>query len=60
MNLEKLVGKLKDYGATPKGGISAPNAIANIQKRKEYNNYAIEKQSAGETPVPYDEYAKSK
>ena len=59
MDLEKLVGKLKNASA-PRGGVSVPNAIANIQKRKEYTNYAIEKQSAGEAPVPYEEYARAK
>lgn len=56
MDLAQLMQMLGQMGASPKAGVSAPNALQNMQARKEYNKYAIEAQSMGEQPLPFEEW----
>lgn len=56
MDISKMLRTVKLAGAEPRAGVSVPNAIENIQKRKDYNNYSIDKQSNGEAAVPFEEW----
>lgn len=56
MDISKMLQTVKLSGAKPRAGVSVPNAIENIQKRKDYTNYAIDKQSNGEAAVPFEEW----
>lgn len=59
-NVERLAATMKEAGAKARPGVSAPNAIATIQKRKQYQTYAEDAQTAGEAPIPFEQWVAKK
>ena len=53
--LNELMDRLR--GSTPREN---PNVVATIRLRKAYTQYVIESQQNGETPLPFEEWAKGK
>lgn len=56
MELNQLLQMMGQMGAKPQSGVSAPNAMQNIQARKAYTNYVIEAQSMGQQPIPFEQW----
>jgi len=56
MELNQLLQMLAQMGAKPQSGVSAPNAMQNMQARKAYTNYVIEAQSSGQPVIPFEQW----
>lgn len=59
MEMNQLIQMMGQMGAKPQAGVSAPNAMQNIQARKAYTNYVIEAQSMGQPVIPFEQWVQS-